>query len=73
MITAIDKNAALVLIDLQKGIIKYPVVHPIEGILEKSAQLVAAFRKQDLPIVYVNVIPSSVAQHIRKDNNVARI
>jgi nicotinamidase-related amidase len=71
MITAIDKNTALVIIDLQKGIIKYPTVHPITSILEKSAELVDAFRKEGLPIVYVTVIPSGNAT-IRKDNNAAQ-
>jgi nicotinamidase-related amidase len=57
MITAIDKNTALVLIDLQNGIIKMPVMHPIQDIIEKSALLVAAFRKAGLPVVLVNVNP----------------
>jgi nicotinamidase-related amidase len=73
MITAIDKNTALVLIDLQKGIMKSPVLHPIKDILEKSAQLVDAFRKEGLPIVYVNVVPSIGGWiQARKDNNAAR-
>jgi len=59
MITAIDKNTALVLIDLQKGIAGRPVVHPIKEIFQKSATLVSAFRKEGLPIVVVNVIPAS--------------
>jgi nicotinamidase-related amidase len=70
MITAIDKNTALVLIDLQKGILKMPVVYPIKNVLEKSAHLVGAFRKAGLPIVIVNVIPSNKpGLELRKDNN----
>ncbi|MDB5117998.1 MAG: Isochorismatase family protein YecD [Mucilaginibacter sp.] len=61
MITALDKNTALVLIDLQKGIVGFPVVHPIETILANSAKLVAAFRKAGLPVVVVNVNPASAA------------
>ena len=61
MITAIDKNTVLVLIDLQKGIIKAPKAHPLNEILEKSALLVEAFRKASLPIVIVNVNPAGAA------------
>lgn len=57
MITELDKKTALVLIDLQKGIVGYPLVHPIEDILKNSAKLVAAFRKAGQPIVIVNVNP----------------
>lgn len=70
MITAIDKNTALVLIDLQKGIVKMDVAHPIKNVLDKSAQLVDAFRKAGLPIVAVNVIPSP--SNTRNENPVAR-
>jgi nicotinamidase-related amidase len=70
MITAIDKNTALVLIDLQKGIMKMDVVHPIKGVLEKSALLVDAFRKAGLPIAAVNVIPTII--NTRNENPLAR-
>ena len=58
MVTALDKNTALVLIDLQKGIVTFPVAHPITDVLANSAKLVAAFRKANLPIVIVNVNPA---------------
>ncbi|MEI9956199.1 MAG: isochorismatase family protein [Ferruginibacter sp.] len=58
MVTALDKNTALVLIDLQKGIIEMPVANPMEAVLANSAKLVAAFRKASLPIVIVNVNPA---------------
>jgi nicotinamidase-related amidase len=58
MITALDKNTALVLIDLQKGITSNKLANPIEGILINAAKLVAAFRKAGLPIVIVNVNPA---------------
>ena len=57
MITEIDPKTALVLIDLQKGIAALPVAHPVAGILEKSAALVAAFRAKNLPLVIVHVNP----------------
>lgn len=68
MITSLDKNTALVLIDLQNGIVRFPLAHPLEGILENAAQLVAAFRKAGLPIVIVNVNPTdSPINPLRKD------
>jgi nicotinamidase-related amidase len=58
MITALDKNTALVLIDLQKGVVGLPLATPINDILANSAKLVAAFRKAALPVVIVNVNPA---------------
>lgn len=60
MITAIDKNTALVLIDLQKGIAK-PEIPNIKDTLANAALLVAAFRAADLPIVIVHVNPMGAA------------
>ena len=61
MITSLDKNTALILIDLQKGIVGFPLAHPIADILGNSAKLVAAFRNAGLPIVIVNVNPGGAA------------
>src|ERR1700712_3900020 len=69
MITTIDKNTALVLIDLQKMIVQLPGVHPMDKLIENSAKLLAAFRKANLPVVIVNVNPTnSPAFNTRKDN-----
>ncbi|WCT11079.1 isochorismatase family protein [Mucilaginibacter jinjuensis] len=57
MITAIDAKTALVLIDLQKGIMGLPTAHSTEQVLEKSIELIKAFRSKNLPIVFVNVNP----------------
>jgi len=57
MITAIDPKTALVLIDLQKGITGMVTAHPTKDIIEKSAELVAAFRAKNLPVVIVHVNP----------------
>jgi nicotinamidase-related amidase len=62
MITTIDKNTALVLIDLQNGITQMNVAHPIKTVLEKSALLVSAFREAKLPVVVVNVNPVGLAR-----------
>jgi nicotinamidase-related amidase len=66
MITAIDKNTALILIDLQKGIVAYPATHPIENILANAAKLVDAFHKAGQPVVIVNVNPSGAWTRSRK-------
>lgn len=57
MITTLDKNTALVLIDLQKGIAQYPTVHPMKDVIANAAKLVEAFHKAGLPVVAVNADP----------------
>lgn len=57
MITTLDRNTALVVIDLQDGIVKMNTVHPGGEIVRQSARLVDAFRRAGLPIVIVNVVP----------------
>jgi nicotinamidase-related amidase len=57
MITAIDKKAALVVIDLQDGIVKMKLAHPGTEIVRQSARLVAAARSAGVPVIVVNVIP----------------
>jgi nicotinamidase-related amidase len=54
-LTKLDTTAALIVIDLQKGMLGLPAVHPIAGIVDRSAQLAGAFREQGLPVVLVNV------------------
>ena len=54
-LTKLDTTAALVVIDLQKGIVAMPTVHPTGEIAGRSAQLARAFRERGLPVVLVNV------------------
>jgi nicotinamidase-related amidase len=54
-LTKLDTNAALIVIDLQKGIVSLPTVHPATEIITRAAQLASAFRKRSLPVVLVNV------------------
>ncbi len=54
-LTTMDPRPALVVIDLQKGIVTVPTVHPIAEIVERAASLAAAFRRHGLPVVLVNV------------------
>lgn len=54
-VTTLDPKTALVVIDLQKGIVAMPVVHPAKTVLAHTRQLADAFRRKGLPVVLVNV------------------
>lgn len=54
-LTQLDQNPALVVIDLQKGIVSQSMVPPAGEILTRAARLAAAFRAKGLPVVLVNV------------------
>ena len=54
-LTQLDTTPALVVIDLQKGIVGFPTVHPIGEIIARTAHLARAFREGGLPVVLVNV------------------
>ncbi len=54
-LTQLDTNTALVVIDLQKGIVRVPMAHPAAEIIGRAARLARAFREQGLPVVLVNV------------------
>jgi nicotinamidase-related amidase len=54
-LTQLDAIPALIVIDLQKGIVGIPTVHPAGEIVERSAQLARAFRQKGFPVVLVNV------------------
>ncbi len=53
-VTTLDTRTALIVIDLQKGIVVYPTVHPIADVIRNAAALAAAFRRHGLPVVLVN-------------------
>lgn len=57
MITTIDKQTALVLIDLQKGIAKMNNAQAVKKVLLKASMLVDVFRAANLPVVVVHVNP----------------
>jgi nicotinamidase-related amidase len=54
-VTTIDPKAALVVIDLQQGIVSLPTVHPIGDVVQHAGALADAFRRYGLPVVLVNV------------------
>jgi nicotinamidase-related amidase len=54
-LTKLDDTSALVVIDLQKGIVGLPCAHPADEIVGRAAKLASAFRARGLPVVLVNV------------------
>ena len=54
-VTALDPKSALVVIDMQKGIVDRPTVHPASAVLAHVVRLVDAFRAARRPVVLVNV------------------
>jgi nicotinamidase-related amidase len=54
-LTTLDSKTALVVIDLQKGILSYPTVHPVSDVVANAASLADTFRRHRLPVVLVNV------------------
>jgi nicotinamidase-related amidase len=58
MITALDKNTALVLIDLQKGVVKLPPADVVNNIVQNVVKLVDAFHIAGLPVIVVKVNPA---------------
>ena len=52
-LTTLDPATAL--IDLQKGIVALPTVHPAADVISRSRALADAFRARGMPVVLVNV------------------
>ena len=50
-ITVVDPMAALVVVDLQVATTSNRTVHPIADVVQRAAQLAAAFRDRALPVV----------------------
>jgi nicotinamidase-related amidase len=54
-LTALDPTSALIVIDLQKGILSYASAPVIGEVVERAGALAEAFRRHGLPVVLVNV------------------
>jgi nicotinamidase-related amidase len=54
-LTTLDRQTALILIDLQKGIVALPTAHPTAEVVKHARTLADAFRCHGLPVVLVNV------------------
>jgi len=54
-LSALDPKTALIIIDLQKGIVSLPLVHAVAEVVSNARALADAFRSHGLPVVLVNV------------------
>jgi nicotinamidase-related amidase len=54
-VTGLDPKTALIVIDLQKGLVSLPTIHPIEEVVTRVGVMAAAFRERGLPVVLINV------------------
>jgi nicotinamidase-related amidase len=54
-ISTLDAKTALLVVDLQKGIVGLPTAHPIADVVGNAAKLTDAFRHHGLPVVLINV------------------
>jgi nicotinamidase-related amidase len=65
-INTLDPNVALLVIDLQKGILAFPMVHPVGEVVERSRNLAEAFRRRNLPVVFITVVGVAPGRTERK-------
>lgn len=54
-LTTLDPKTALIVVDLQKGIVGSPFADPIGPVVDHAVALIQAFRAEHLPVVLVNV------------------
>jgi nicotinamidase-related amidase len=66
-ISMLDPKPALLVVDLQRGVVGMPTVHPIDGVISNSVALIEAFRARKLPVVLINVdgVPPGRAEQSR--------
>jgi nicotinamidase-related amidase len=55
-VTTLDPKTALIVVDLQKGILAYATGDAVAGVLRAAGILCEAFRRHDLPVVLLNVM-----------------
>jgi nicotinamidase-related amidase len=54
-LTTLDPKTAPIVVDLQKGLLGSPFIHPLADITKRTQSLLEAFRQLHLPVVLVNV------------------
>lgn len=54
-VTILDPKSALIVIDLQVGIVSLPCAHSMDVVVKHVRELTEAFRRHGLPVVLVNV------------------
>jgi len=67
-LTTLDPQTALIVVDLQKGIVASPFVHPIGEVVGRARLLADAFRQHSLPVVLVNVAGGAPGRTERQRN-----
>ncbi|PTU30194.1 isochorismatase family protein [Stenotrophobium rhamnosiphilum] len=55
-LTTLDAKTALIVIDLQNGVVAMPTVTPAAEIVQRCSDLASAFRRHRLPVMLVNVV-----------------
>ena len=53
--TTLDPKSALIVVDLQKGLVSLAAMHSLNDVVKHAGMLADAFRKHGLPVVLVNV------------------
>ncbi|GKQ53283.1 isochorismatase family protein [Bradyrhizobium sp. Ce-3] len=54
-LTTLDPVTALIVVDLQAGLVGAPFIHPFADVVARTGALMTAFRERRLPIALVNV------------------
>lgn len=72
-LTTLDPKTALIVIDLQKGIVALPIAHAADGIVQRADELAAAFRQHHLPVVLVNVADGAPGRTEQKRRNLSEM
>ncbi len=54
-VTLLDENVALIVIDLQKGIVALPLMDSPQQVIHQAGKLITAFRQRQKPVILVNV------------------
>jgi nicotinamidase-related amidase len=54
-VSMLDAKTALLVVDLQKGIVGMPTAHPMADVVKNAVALTEAFRAHKLPVVLINV------------------
>lgn len=54
-LTTLDPNTALLVIDLQQGLVNAKFLQPIGKVIERTCALINVFRRKKLPLALVNV------------------
>jgi len=71
-LSTLDPNTALIVVDLQKGIISLPAIHPIADVIGHTRALADAFRARGLPVVLVNVAGGAPGRTEQKPGQTGR-